>query len=198
MTHGTASSSPLLTADLLRREHEAGLSWERYLAAHATRTAAWGPHIANAVLTAPQRELLGSFTRRMPVLVLTGAWCGDCAVQCPMLAAIGAACPAAQVRFLEQAQHRELAERVRINEGTRVPTVLWCAEDYEFCSLLGDRTLARYRAMAARQLGGACPLPSAKIDPEEASHTLQGWLDEFERVQLMLRLSPRLRELHGD
>jgi hypothetical protein len=27
---------------------------------------------------------------------------------------------------------------------------------------------------------------------------MQGWIDEFERVQLMLRLSPRLRQLHGD
>jgi len=27
---------------------------------------------------------------------------------------------------------------------------------------------------------------------------LQEWLDEFERVQWMLRLSPRLRQLHGD
>jgi hypothetical protein len=27
---------------------------------------------------------------------------------------------------------------------------------------------------------------------------MQGWIDEFERVQLMLRVSPRLRQIHGD
>ena len=27
---------------------------------------------------------------------------------------------------------------------------------------------------------------------------LQEWLNEFERVQWMLRLSPRLRQKHGD
>jgi hypothetical protein len=79
-----------------------------------------------------------------------------------------------------------------------VPTVVWCAEDFEFCSVQGDRTLARYRAMAARQLGAACPLPAASVPADEAAATMQGWIDEFERVQLMLRLSPRLRQRHGD
>ena len=181
-----------------RAAHSAGVAWGEYLAAERTRTTGWSAHIEAARVTDAQRALLGAFTRRMNVLVLTGAWCGDCAVQCPMLAAIGAACPAADVRFLEQAAHMDLAERLRINGGTRVPTVVWCAEDFEFCAIQGDRTLARYRAMAARQLGASCPLPSARPDPEEAAHTMQGWIDEFERVQLMLRLSPRLRQLHGD
>lgn len=187
-----------LTAPEWRTAHHAGVPWAEYLAAHAARTAGWTAHIAAARLTAGQRQLLGSFTRRMNVLVLTGAWCGDCAAQCPMLGAIAEACPAADVRFLEQAAHMELAGRLRINGGTRVPTVVWCAEDHEFCALLGDRTLSRYRAMAARQLGPACPLPSAPPMADEAAATLQEWVDEFERVHLMLRTSPRLRQLHGD
>ena len=181
-----------------RQAHGAGLRWQDYLSAHRDRTAGWGGHLAAARLTEPQRTLLAGFTRRMPVIVLTGAWCGDCAVQCPMLGAIAEACPAADVRFLEQAAHMALAERVRICGGTRVPTVVWCAEDFEFCAIQGDRTLARYRAMAARQLGASCPLPAASIPADEAAATMQGWIDEFERVQLMLRLSPRLRALHGD
>ena len=185
-------------ADAWRRAHAAGVAWTEYLSAERARTAGWTAHIEAARTTEAQKALLGSFTRRMNVLVLTGAWCGDCAAQCPMLAAIGAACPVADVRFLEQASHVQLAERLRINGGTRVPTVVWCAEDFEFCSMLGDRTLARYRAMAARLLGASCPLPSARPDPDEAAHTMQGWVDEFERVQLMLRLSPRLRQVHGD
>jgi hypothetical protein len=39
---------------------------------------------------------------------------------------------------------------------------------------------------------------SAHLSADEATATLQGWLEEFERVQLMLRTSPRLRQLHGD
>jgi hypothetical protein len=52
--------------------------------------------------------------------------------------------------------------------------------------------------MAARQLGASCPLPGAPVPADEAASTMQGWIDEFERVQLMLRLSPRLRQVHGD
>ena len=178
--------------------HARGLQWPEYLRAHAGRTAGWTHHIDAARLEAGHRTMLAGFTRRMNVLVLTGAWCGDCAVQCPMLGAIADACPAADVRFLEQADHADLAAKLRINAGTRVPTVIWCAEDFEFCSLLGDRTLARYRAMAARQLGASCPLPGASIPADEAAATLAGWIEEFERVQLMLRLSPRLRQVHGD
>ncbi len=178
--------------------HAAGLRWPDYLRAHASRTAGWTHHLDAARVDPGHRTMLAGFTRRMNVLVLTGAWCGDCAVQCPMLGAIGEACPAADVRFLEQADHADLAARLRINAGTRVPTVVWCAEDFEFCSLMGDRTLARYRAMAARQLGAVCPLPGAAVPADEAAATLAGWVDEFERVQLMLRLSPRLRQAHGD
>ena len=192
------TGTTMLDTATWKSSHAAGVAWNAYLAAHADRTAGWSAHIAAAKVTEPQRALLGTFTRRMNVLVLTGAWCGDCAVQCPMLGAIAAACPVADVRFLEQADHMGLAERLRINAGTRVPTVIWCAEDFEFCSLLGDRTLARYRAIAARQLGASCPLPWAKVDADEAAATMQGWVDEFERVQLMLRVSPRLRQLHGD
>ena len=188
----------MIDAKVLRDAHGAGLTWDGYLAQHASRTASWGHHIAAARVSDAQRSLLAGFTRRMNVLVLTGAWCGDCAVQCPMLGAIGAACPAADVRFLEQEDHAALAEHVRINAGTRVPTVIWAAEDFHFCSLLGDRTLARYRAMAARQLGASCPLPNAPVASDEAAATLAGWVDEFERVQWMLRLSPRLRQVHGD
>ena len=72
------------------------------------------------------------------------------------------------------------------------------SEDFEPVSVLGDRTLTRYRAIAARNLGPSCPLPGAPVPDDELEGTLQDWLDEFERVQLLLRVSPRLRQLHGD
>ena len=53
-------------------------------------------------------------------------------------------------------------------------------------------------ALAKKQLGPACPIAIAPPDPDELAATLQDWLDEFERVQLMLRLSARLRQKHGD
>ena len=51
--------------------------------------------------------------------------------------------------------------------------------------------------MARKALGDASPvLAEPPADPVRT--VLQEMLDEFERVDLMLRLSPRLRELHGD
>ena len=99
---------------------------------------------------------------------------------------------------MDRDQHAELAQKVRICGGARVPVILFCAEDYELVSWLGDRTLSRYRAVAQRQLGPSCPLPGAPVDPAEAQATLQDWLNEFERVHLLLRISPRLRQKHGD
>jgi hypothetical protein len=87
----------MLDSSTWKSEHSAGLTWQNYLAAHAERTAGWKAHIAAARLTAEQGVHLASFTRRMNVLVLTGAWCGDCAVQCPMIGAIAAACPVADL-----------------------------------------------------------------------------------------------------
>jgi hypothetical protein len=82
--------------------------------------------------------------------------------------------------------------------GRRVPTVLFLNEDFEFVSILGDRSLTRYRAMAAKQLGASCPLPGAPVPADEIAATRQDWLNEFERVQLVLRLSPKLRERYND
>ena len=84
--------------------------------------------------------------------------------------------------------------RIDYNAGNRVPTLLFCAEDFELVSYLGDRTLTRYRSIAAQQLGAACPLPGAHVPEDELATTLNDWLNEFERVQLLLRLSPRLRQ----
>src|SRR5438067_13780407 len=39
-----------------------------------------------AVAIAPaQRQLVTGFKREMKVLVVSGIWCGDCIVQCPMI-----------------------------------------------------------------------------------------------------------------
>jgi hypothetical protein len=75
---------------------------------------------------------------------------------------------------------------------------IFMAEDFEFVSLFGDRSLTRYRAIAAKQLGAACAVPGAPVPDDELAGTLQDWLDEVERVHLLLRLSTRLRQKHND
>jgi thiol-disulfide isomerase/thioredoxin len=192
--------APLLSPEFLRSHFDAGLPYDRYAATgNPHQQASWKEIYDRARLTEAQRALVASWTRDMPVLVSSGVWCGDCVQQCPLLARIAEANPArVRVRFVDRDAHKSLAERVMICGGLRVPTAIFMAEDFAFVSLLGDRTLARYRAVAARQLGASCPVPGAPIESDELAATLQDWLDEFERVQLVLRLSARLRQKHGD
>ena len=169
-----------------------------YLATDPARAGGWQAVYERVALGDAQRAVLASFTRRMQVLVVSGTWCGDCVQQGPLIARIAEASPAIDLRCVDRDEEAEFSSRVRICGGGRVPTVVFAAEDGEACSILGDRTLSRYRGLARRQLGASCELPWAEIPADETAAVLQEWLDEFERVQWMLRLSPRLRQKHGD
>lgn len=152
-----------------------------------------------AAITGPQKNLLAGFVRQMNLLIISGIWCGDCVQQCPLIARIAEANPEKiSLRLLDRDQHRDLIESFRVNAGDRVPLVLFLAEDFEFCAAYGERTIARYRAIAQRQLGPACPTGIIAPDKDELNATLADWLTEIERIQLMLRLSPRLRQKHND
>ncbi len=198
----------MLTPDFLKAKFDQARPYDVYVAtgkpAHQDN---WRNFHGQVRLTSPQRTLIGSFMRRINVLVSSGTWCGDCVQQCPMLAHIEGASPPdprepgsrlIRVRLLDRDEHKDLSERVLMCGGLRVPTVIFMNEDFDFCGILGDRSLARYRAIAARQLGPSCPLPGAPVPPDEIAATLQDWVNEFERVHLMLRLSPKLRERHRD
>ncbi|MGD1276535.1 MAG: thioredoxin family protein [Tepidisphaeraceae bacterium] len=152
-----------------------------------------------AALTDAQKQLVGGFVREMKLLIVSGIWCGDCVQQCPLIARIAQANVAKiALRLLDRDQHRDLSQWVRVNGGDRVPVALFLAEDFEFCAAYGDRTINRYRAMAQRQLGPACPTGIVAPDKQEMAATLADWLAEIERIQLMLRLSPRLRQKYKD
>ncbi len=192
------AESGLLEAMFLHRTFEAALSWEAYLATDPDRATRWREFHEKVELVEPQRSLLAGFTRRLNVLCISGIWCGDCVQQGPMLERIAAASPEIDLRWVDRDEHAELAAQVKINAGLRVPVVLFMAEDFELLGWYGDRTLARYRALAAKNLGPSCPVPGAPVPPDELAATLADWVNEFERFQLMLRLSPRLRHRHGD
>ena len=189
-----------MNAAYLSEKFAAAVPYDRYVAAGTEeQQRRWKAFYDAVHLADAQKQLVAGFTRRMNVLVVSGVWCGDCVQQCPLLEHVARENRAAiDLRFLERDAHRDLIEPLRINGGDRVPVALFLAEDFEPCSTFGDRTLSRYRALARKQLGAACPTGIGGPDPDEVAHTLGDWLDEFERVQLMLRLSARLRQKHGD
>ncbi|MFK7962291.1 MAG: thioredoxin family protein [Phycisphaerales bacterium] len=149
-------------------------------------------------LSAEQLALVGGFTREMKVLCLTGTWCGDCALQGAAMQRVAEANPLIDLRFIPKAdEHADLIVPAQINAGFRVPVTWFMAEDFEPVSAFGDRTLSRYRSMARKALGEAATV-IAPPPADPVREVLSEVLDEFERVQLVLRLSGRLRQKHGD
>lgn len=185
--------------DFLAAHFERGLDYDAYVAtagdAHRGR---WDEVLAGMTLTGRQRELLGSFTRTMNVLVLSGSWCGDCIRQVPVLRRIEEACPPLRLRILDRDENPELRDELRIAGAMKVPVTVFLSEDFFECERFGDRTLATYRRMAATQLGPACPIGPAPLEGGEQEAMVAEWVEHVERVHLMLRLSPFLRERHGD
>jgi thiol-disulfide isomerase/thioredoxin len=188
-----------MDAAFLAEKFAAALPYDPYVrTGTADQQRRWRQVYDAAQLSADQWRLVSTFQRDMKVLIVSGIWCGDCVQQCPLLQRIAEGNrEQIELRLLDRDEHRDLSGRLRINAGDRVPVALFLAEDFELCSIEGDRTLSRYRALAAKQLGAACPIAIAPPDRDELSATLQDWLDEFERVQLMLLLSTRLRQKHG-
>lgn len=187
-------------AEFLRSHFEQGLSLEGFLDSLDTdHQGAWRQRYEQLKLSEAQHALLDSFTRDMKLLCLTGPWCGDCALQGAALGRLSEACPDhIELRFLPRDESwAELVVSSMINAGTRVPVTWLMAEDFEPCARVGDRTLSRYRSMARKALG---PNANVMADPPEnpVQEVMQEMLDEIERVQWMLRLSPRLREQYGD
>ena len=72
----------------------------------------------------------------MPVICLTGAWCGDCINQCPVFDHFAQASPAIELRFLDRDALPAVREQLMINGGARVPVVVFLSEDWqEVCTL---------------------------------------------------------------
>jgi thiol-disulfide isomerase/thioredoxin len=188
------------TAEAWERAFKAALVYGEFLERHATpdQASRWKGVHDRVELSADQRRILGGFVRRMPVLVLAGAWCGDCVNQCPIFAHFAAVAPAIDLKFLDRDARPDIAAHLKVCGGQRVPTLAFFSEDFTPVLFYGDRTLAAYRAAAASQLGNSCQTGIVP-PPAEALMAVTGdWLREFERVQLVLRLSGRLRQLHGD
>ncbi len=177
-----------------------GLTYTEFLDRYATdeQRRKWDAFYTHVSLTDPQRETLARFTRDMNVLVLSGAWCGDCVNQCPIFEHFTQVNGRIQIRYFDRDDHPELTKELETCGGARVPSVVFLSEDNYVCGRYGDRTLAKYRQVAAEVTGEACSSGLlAPGDPLTVA-VVQDWLNEFERIQLMLRTSGRLRKRHGD
>lgn len=189
--------------DYLARWNQ-GLRYEEFLQKYATpeQRVRWDAAHKGIVLSDSQAVLLKSFRRRMPVIVVAGAWCGDCISQCPIFEHFTQVSPLIEIRYFDRDADSDLADELAVCGGRRVPAVLWLSEDGFPCGRYGDRTLSAFRKSASEQSGEACSigaisLKSGGMSPL-TSAVVQDWLNEFERIQLILQLSGRLRKLHNE
>lgn len=98
--------------------------------------------------------------------------------------------------MIERSVSKELQDELRILGGLRAPVVVFLSEDWWEVQRLGDRTLSVYKSRAAREIGMGEEV--GVLSPNALAVQLEEWVQVFERVLLMLRLSPVLRKRHGD
>lgn len=181
-----------------RAKFEAALPYEAFLEQYASsdQKSRWERVLGNVVLTQSQLDLLSSMTREVNLLIMAGAWCGDCIEQCPIFAKFAAANPLIRVRFVDRDADSELTSALQICGAARVPQVVFLSEEMLPVGWYGDRTISRYRAMAAH-VGASCST-GIGVTGSLLSQVTQDWLNELERIHWLLRTSPRLRQKHGD
>lgn len=197
MTEGPGYND--LRQALWRACFEKALPYEAYLAASpAAHRAKWEAMADRIALSGEQAARIGTFTRRIHVLCHSGVWCGDCVRQGPMLGRIAGASDSIRLRFLERGGDDRATDELRIAGAMKVPVAVFLSEDFFEVARYGDRTLAAYRRKARRELGPACDAGIVPPEAGELAAELAEWIDLFERVHWILRLSPPLRTRHGD
>jgi thiol-disulfide isomerase/thioredoxin len=177
---------------------ESALSYQPFLETYGSSSdrERWNRTRQAVVLTPDQSQVLQKFVRRMDILVLAGAWCGDCAGQCPAFERFADLAPCLNIRYLDRDEYPEAQKELQINGGNRVPVVVFYSEDGYEVARYGERTLTAYRNLAAQLGGDTCG--SGIVTGDLLSGVVSDWLREFERVHWILRLSPRLRRIHND
>ena len=175
------------------------LSYQDFLAKHGSPgdIKNWTDVNESCSLSDEQADLLSSFSRQLHVVCIAGAWCGDCVRQGPILNYIASASDQINLLFIDRdALAEEFKATWTVCGGLRVPQVLFFNEDYQFLGHAGDRTITRYRKLARLALGDEAPI-NTSFDQSQKT-VLEDWLEEFERIHLIARLSPRLRQKHAD
>jgi thiol-disulfide isomerase/thioredoxin len=180
-----------------RRAFEQAADYETYLAQSAqVRADRWRTQaLALPPLSAGDRARVTGHDCRLNVLLVSGVWCGDCVRQGPMLHQIAlAAADDVQLRVIDRDADPAVRDEVRILGAMRVPVAVFLTEHFFEVGRFGDRMLSTYRRKAVTEVGAACALPNATTPAAELSAERHEWLDIFERMLLMVRLSPVTRE----
>ncbi|MCW4051118.1 MAG: thioredoxin family protein [Candidatus Bathyarchaeota archaeon] len=148
-------------------------------------------------LTPEQAERLKGYNRELNILVYAGVWCGDCSRQGPLLKKLAdVAGDKVNIKIIDREASQELKDELRIMGASRVPIVVFLTEDFWEIGRFGERLLTVYRAKAAREVGRGDP--AGILSPQARNSELEEWLDIFERMLIMVRIAPPLRQRYND
>ena len=148
-------------------------------------------------MTENQIERLRGYDRELKVLVYCGIWCGDCARQGPLFEQMSNVIgEKVEIRFYERELSEELQDELRIVGALRVPILVFLSEDFWEIERYGERTLSVYKSKLARETGRGTD--HGILSPNARKDELADWVNVFERVLIILRLSPPLRRRHKD
>jgi hypothetical protein len=188
-------------ADFWREHFDLAMGYDDFLAAAGSGIAANWITTGDSLPPLPpaDRQRLSGHHRTLKVLVYAGIRCGDCARQGPILKAI---CEAVgdnvELRLIARDTSEPLKDELRIIGAMRIPVVVFLSEDYHEVGRFGDRMLSTYRLKVERETGEACAAGIIPPSSQELVTEMGEWADIFERMLLMLRLSPPLRDRYND
>ena len=116
----------------------------------------------------------------------------------PIFEAFAAAAPVIVTRYLDRDEHADVQAALKINGGNRVPVRGVLLGRWPRGRPLRRADARAVPALTGQNTGEVCGSGIVNGDDPVQVQVIQDWLNEFERVQWILRLSPRLRKLHGD
>ena len=111
---------------------------------------------------------------------------------------VNAADDGVELHCIDRDLMEELTDELRVLGAMRVPVVVFLTEDLHEVGRFGDRLLNVYRKKYANEVGAACSVPYAETPPEELAAERGEWVDVFERMLIMTRLAPGLRQRYDD
>jgi len=186
-------------SEFFQKYFEEGQDFDSYITSGTPeQKSKWEQMATNISLSDDQKKIVSSFKRKMNVVVMSGIWCGDCSRQCPMLRAIELANENLTFRYLDNKANPELLEELKINGAQKVPVIVVLTEDFYELQRFGDKHLSVYRQKAEMEFGPACDAGILPPSGDELTTEVGEWVDFFERLQIMLRLSPALRKRYND
>lgn len=185
-------------ADFWEKHYNMALSYEEYLKTDPEKAKRWIDFEPRAPdLKEEQKNRLQGYDREINILIYSGIWCGDCVRQVPIIKKIAeAAGEKVNFKIIERETSLDLMDELRIVGASRVPRIVFLTEDFWEIHRAGDRPLPVYRAKAAREIG--MNHDAGVLTPKALEEETEAWVDEFERVLLMTRLSPPLRSRYND